>query len=244
MPFLINQKTDEEKNKYLINLYNEIYLKDIKERYKIKNDEELNELLNFLASNIGSLTNPNKLIKTFNSIKKINISKNTINSYLNILEDSFLITKVIRYDIKGKKYINTPYKYYFTDVGLRNARLNFRQIEENHIMENIIFNELISRGYLVDIGTIEINELNNSKTYSKKQIKINFNANLGNKKYIQSCYQLPTNEKIRQEIRPLLKTNDYFKKIIIVRDNIKTKIDEYGIITMNIQNFLLDKNSI
>ncbi|MGP1451680.1 MAG: DUF4143 domain-containing protein [Metamycoplasmataceae bacterium] len=141
--------------------------------------------------------------------------------------------------------MNTPYKYYFTDVGLRNARLNFRQIEENHIMENIIFNELISRGYLVDIGTIEINELNNSKTYSKKQIEIDFIANLGNKKiYIQSCYQLPTNEKIQQEIRPLLKTNDYFKKIIIVRDNIKTKIDEYGIITMSIQNFLLDKNSI
>ncbi|WP_406618309.1 DUF4143 domain-containing protein [Mycoplasmopsis lipophila] len=141
--------------------------------------------------------------------------------------------------------MNTPYKYYFTDVGLRNARLNFRQIEENHIMENIIFNELISRGYLVDIGTIEINELNNSKTYSKKQIEIDFIANLGNKKiYIQSCYQLPTNEKIQQEIRPLLKTNDYFKKIIIVRNNIKTKIDEYGIITMSIQNFLLDKNSI
>ncbi|MDC8900623.1 ATP-binding protein [Metamycoplasma hyosynoviae] len=245
MPFLINEPSDINKINYLNNLYNEIYLKDIKERYKLKNNNNLTSILDFIASNIGSLTNPVKLSNAFKSILNVEISKNTIDNYLNILEDSFLIKRAIRFNIKGKKYINTPYKFYFTDIGLRNARLNFRQIEENHLMENIIFNELIARNYLVDVGVVEINELNKTNTYSKKQHEIDFVASMGNKKiYIQSCYSMPTNEKIIQEIKPLINTQDFFKKIIIVRDDIKSKIDEYGIITISIKEFLLNKDII
>ena len=220
-------------------MYNEIYLKDIKERYKIKNDSNLMELLAILASNIGSLTNTYKLSNSFKS-KNINISKNTLDLYLKILEDSFLINKSTRYDIKGKKYITTPYKYYFSDIGLRNARLGFRQIEENHIMENIIYNELIYRGFSVDIGVVEISEKNNNGFFVRKSIEIDFIVNKGNSKvYIQSSYHLPTDEKLKQEIRPFLNTKDFFKKIIIVHDDIKRKKDESGIITMSIKDFLL-----
>jgi len=239
MPFVALQKNELDKMEYLFNLYNEIYLKDIKERYKIKNDSNLMELLAILASNIGSLTNSYKLSNSFKS-KNINISKNTLDSYLRILEDSFLINKSTRYDIKGKKYITTPYKYYFSDIGLRNARLGFRQIEENHIMENIIYNELIYRGFSVDIGVIEISEKNNNGFFVRKSIEIDFIVNKGNSKvYIQSSYHLPTDEKLKQEIRPFLNTKDFFKKIIIVHDDIKRKKDESGIITMSIKDFLL-----
>lgn len=239
MPFVALQKNELDKMEYLFNLYNEIYLKDIKERYKIKNDSNLMELLAILASNIGSLTNSYKLSNSFKS-KNINISKNTLDSYLRILEDSFLINKSTRYDIKGKKYITTPYKYYFSDIGLRNARLGFRQIEENHIMENIIYNELIYRGFSVDIGVIEISEKNNNGSFVRKSIEIDFIINKGNSKvYIQSSYHLPTDEKLNQEIRPFLNTKDFFKKIIIVHDDIKRKKDENGIITMSIKDFLL-----
>ncbi|MDD7897925.1 ATP-binding protein [Metamycoplasma hyosynoviae] len=245
MPFLINEPSDINKINYLNNLYNEIYLKDIKERYKLKNNNNLTSILDFIASNIGSLTNPVKLNNAFKLILNVEISKNTIDNYLNILEDSFLIKRAIRFNIKGKKYINTPYKFYFTDIGLRNARLNFRQIEENHLMENIIFNELIARNYLMDVGVAEINELNKTNTYSKKQHEIDFVASMGNKKiYIQSCYSMSTNEKIIQEIKPLINTQDFFKKIIIVNDDIKSKIDEYGIITISIKEFLLNKDII
>ena len=239
MPFVVLQKNELDKMQYLFNLYNEIYLKDIKERYKIKNDSNLMELLAILASNIGSLTNSYKLSNSFKS-KNINISKNTLDSYLKILEDSFLINKSTRYDIKGKKYITTPYKYYFSDIGLRNARLGFRQIEENHIMENIIYNELIYRGFSVDIGVVEISEKNSNGSFVRKSIEIDFIVNKGNSKvYIQSSYHLPTDEKLKQEIRPFLNTKDFFKKIIIVHDDIKRKKDENGIITMSIKDFLL-----
>ncbi len=239
MPFVALQKNELDKMEYLSNLYNETYLKDIKERYKIRNDSNLMELLAILASNIGSLTNSFKLSNSFKS-KNINISKNTLDSYLKILEDSFLINKSTRYDIKGKKYISTPYKYYFSDIGLRNARLGFRQIEENHIMENIIYNELIYRGFSVDIGVVEISEKNSNGSFVRKSIEIDFIVNKGNTKlYIQSSYHLPTDEKLKQEIRPFLNTKDFFKKIIIVRDDIKRKKDENGIITMSIKDFLL-----
>ena len=239
MPFVVLQKNELDKMQYLFNLYNEIYLKNIKERYKIKNDSNLMELLAILASNIGSLTNSYKLSNSFKS-KNINISKNTLDSYLKILEDSFLINKSTRYDIKGKKYITTPYKYYFSDIGLRNARLGFRQIEENHIMENIIYNELIYRGFSVDIGVVEISEKNSNGSFVRKSIEIDFIVNKGNSKvYIQSSYHLPTDEKLKQEIRPFLNTKDFFKKIIIVHDDIKRKKDENGIITMSIKDFLL-----
>lgn len=239
MPFVAHLKSELDKMEYLSNLYNEIYLKDIKERYKIKNDNNLMELLAILASNIGSLTNSYKLSNSFKS-KNINISKNTLDSYLNILEDLFLINKSTRYDIKGKKYITTPYKYYFSDIGLRNARLGFRQIEENHIMENIIYNELIYRGFSVDIGVVEISEKNHNNLFVRKSIEIDFIVNKGNSKvYIQSSYHLPTEEKLNQEIRPFLNTKDFFKKIIIVHDDIKRKKDENGIITMSIKDFLL-----
>lgn len=239
MPFVVQLKSELDKMEYLSNLYNEIYLKDIKERYKIKNDSNLMELLAILASNIGSLTNSYKLSNSFKS-KNINISKNTLDSYLNILLDSFLINKSTRYDIKGKKYITTPYKYYFSDIGLRNARLGFRQIEENHIMENIIYNELIYRGFSVDIGVVEISEKNSNGSFMRKSIEIDFIVNKGNSKvYIQSSYHLPNDEKLNQEIRPFLNTKDFFKKIIIVHDDIKRKKDENGIITMSIKDFLL-----
>ena len=239
MPFVALQKNELDKMQYLFNLYNEIYLKDIKERYKIKNDSNLMELLAILASNVGSLTNSYKLSNSFKS-KNINISKNTLDSYLKIWEESFLINKSTRYDIKGKKYITTPYKYYFSDIGLRNARLGFRQIEENHIMENIIYNELIYRGFSVDIGVVEISEKNSNDSFVRKSIEIDFIVNKGNSKvYIQSSYHLPTDEKLKQEIRPFLNTKDFFRKIIIVHDDIKRKKDENGIITMSIKDFLL-----
>lgn len=245
MPFILNRPTDKMKMDYLINLYKEIYLKDIKERYEIKNDAELSELLNVISSSIGSLTNPTKLEKTFRSVKNISISKNTIDFYLNIFEESFLVDSCIRYDIKGKKYINTPKKFYFTDLGLRNARLNFRQIEETHLMENAIYNELKVRGYLVDVGSISISEKNEKGNYVKKQIEVDFVVNNGsNRYYIQSAYHLPSLEKEKQELRPLLNIPDSFKKIVVVRDNIKLKRDDNGIVTMSLKEFLLNPNSL
>ena len=222
LPFILSRPSDKMKADYLINLYKEIYLKDIKERYGIKNDAEMGELLDIISSSIGSFTNPTKLENTFKSVKNVSISKNTIDSYLKIFEESFLVESSERYDIKGKKYINSPKKYYFSDLGLRNARLNFRQIEESHLMENAIYNELKIRGYLVDIGTVYVNEKNKNGNYIKKQIEVDFVVNYGsNRYYIQSAYYLPTIEKENQELRPLLNIPDSFKKIIIVRDNIK-----------------------
>jgi hypothetical protein len=241
MPFVLERKTNEQKSKYLKDLFNEIYIKDIKERYGIRNDTQLEILLNIISSSIGSLTNPSKIENTFKSVKQETLSRNTIESYLDIFEDSFLIKKTNRYDIKGRKYINTPSKYYFVDIGLRNARLNFRQLEDTHMMENIIFNELVNRGYNVDIGVVEVSEKNENGNYVRKTLEIDFVANITNDKiYIQSAYHLPNDEKVRQEIRPFLNVEDSFRKFIIVRDNIDVRKDDYGIATIGLKYFLLN----
>ncbi|MDP3304504.1 MAG: ATP-binding protein [Erysipelotrichaceae bacterium] len=241
MPFVLARRTNEQKSKYLKDLFNEIYIKDIKERYGIRNDSQLETLLNIVSSSIGSLTNPSKIEHTFISVKQETLSRNTIESYLDILEDTFLIKKTNRYDIKGRKYINTPSKYYFVDMGLRNARLNFRQLEDTHMMENIIYNELINRGYNVDIGVVEVSEKNENGNYVRKSLEIDFVANITNDKiYIQSAYHLPNDEKVRQETRPFLNVDDSFRKFIIVRDNIDVRKDDYGITTIGLKHFLLN----
>lgn len=241
MPFVLERSTNEQKSKYLKDLFNEIYIKDIKERYGIRNDSQLETLLNIISSSIGSLTNPSKIEHTFKSVKQETLSRNTIESYLDILEDTFLIKKTNRYDIKGRKYINTPSKYYFVDMGLRNARLNFRQLEDTHMMGNIIYNELIQRGYNVDIGVVEVSEKNENGNYVRKYLEIDFVANISNDKiYIQSAYHLPSPEKVKQEIRPFLNVDDSFRKFIIVRDNIDVRKDDYGITTIGLKHFLLN----
>lgn len=241
MPYILTKKTEEEKSSYLNNLFETTYLKDIIERNNIQRVDILNTLVNILASSVGSLTNPTKLTNTFisNSVKDVNA--HTITSYIDYLLDAFLINKVERFDVKGKKYISTPSKYYFADIGLRNARLNFRQQEENHLMENIIYNELLTRGYNVDVGVVEVRDENKNR----KQLEVDFICNLGNKRYyIQSALNLETREKTIQEERPLMNINDNFKKIIVVKDNIKRWITEEGILVIGIQEFLLDKNSL
>ena len=240
LPRILSQKTDEQKSKYLKELFERTYLSDIIERHNIQRIDVLDTLVNILASNIGSLTNPKKLSDTFisNSIKDVSI--NTITTYINHLIDAFLIEKVERYDVKGKQYISTPSKYYFADIGLRNARLNFRQQEEDHIMENIIYNELLYRDYNVDVGIVEVRENN-----IRKQTEVDFICNQADRKYyIQVALSLPTREKTLQEERPLININDNFKKIIVVKDNIKSWMTEEGILIMGLQEFLLDKNSL
>ena len=240
MPLILNQKTDEQKSNYLTNLFELTYKKDIIERNHIHKDKILDSLINILSSSIGSLTNPQKIYNTFLSNGITDLSKNTIISYLEYLLDSFLIEKVERYDVKGKKYIQSPQKYYFADVGLRNARLNFRQQEENHIMENIIYNELIIRGYNVDVGVVEIRD-----GQKRKQLEVDFICNQGNKRYyIQVALHLDTKEKTIQETRSLNNIGDSFKKIIVVKDNIKLWRNEDGIVIIGIQEFLLNKNSL
>ena len=242
MPLSVD-RSEIEKQKYLKKLFNETYLKDIIERNGVRDDEELEEVLNIISSSIGSLTNPKKLSDYFKSNKQKSISPVTIKKYLDFLEDAFVIRKSMRYDIKGKKYINTPYKYYFSDIGLRNARLNFRQIEENHIMENIIYNELFIRGYSIDVGVVEINEKQSNGSYFRKQLECDFVVNLGDQKfYIQSALHIENDEKRKQETQSLINIPDSFKKIIIVRDNIKSNIDENGIITVSLKDFLLDNS--
>ena len=240
MPLILNQKTDEQKSKYLTNLFELTYKRDIIERNTIAKVDVLDSLINILSSSVGSLTNPQKIYNTFISNGVTDLSKNTITSYLDYLLDSFLIEKVERYDVKGKKYIQTPQKYYFADVGLRNARLNFRQQEENHIMENIIYNELLIRGYNVDVGVVEVREGD-----VRKQLEVDFVCNLGNKRYyIQSALDLDTPEKTLQETKSLNNIGDSFKKIIVVKDNIKLWRNEQGIVIMGIYEFLLNKNSL
>ena len=245
LPLILTRNDDEEKSEYLISLFQKVYLTDIVDRHSINNSEELNELVDILSSAIGSLTNPLKLSKTFKSMKNKNISDKTINCYLGYLTDSFLLSRAVRYDIKGKKYINSPSKYYFEDIGLRNARLNFRQMEENHIMENIIYNELRIRGYRVDVGVIEKFEKNADEKTVRKLLEIDFIATKGSEKYyIQSAFALDTLEKQEQGERPLNTIGDSFKKIVIVRDSIKLRRNEQGIVTMGIKQFLLDENSL
>ena len=245
LPMILSMKTDKDKSNYLNHLFKETYIKDIVERNKIKGEAELEELINILSSSIGSLTNPTKLYNTFKSIKNVDISQQTIINYLSYLEDSFLINKAMRYDVKGKKYIATPQKYYFEDVGLRNARLNFRQQEHNHIMENIIYNELRYRGYNVDVGVVDVRVKDKDGNYSKTKLEIDFVANQGSKKYyIQSAFRLSDEEKTYQEQRPLISVRDSFKKIIIVGEKIKLNRDEQGIVVIDIFDFLLNPNSV
>ncbi len=241
MPLILAKKDSNQKMQYLKDLFSETYLKDIKERNKIVNDKILDEILNIIASSIGSLINVQKLVNTFKSVLNISVSPNTIKEYLTYLEDSFIVRKSMRYDIKGKKYISTPSKYYFTDVGLRNARLNFRQQEESHLMENIIYNELCLRGYSVDVGVITLNEKTPNGNYTKKQLECNFVINKGDARiYIQTTYSISDEDKKIQEKRPLININDSFKKIIIVKDNIRKTIDDNGIIIVSLKDFLLD----
>lgn len=240
LPLILNQKTYEQKRNYLISLFNTTYLKDTIERNNINRVDVLDSLINLLSSSIGSLTNPKKISDTFISNGFKDVSINTISSYLNCLLDSFIIEKVERYDVKGKKYISTPSKYYFSDIGLRNARINFRQMEENHIMENIIYNELLSRGYNVDVGVVEVREGN-----IRKQLEVDFVCNQSDKRfYIQVALNLDTREKTIQEEKSLLNINDNFKKIIVVKDNILKWYTEEGILVIGLQEFLLNKNSL
>ncbi len=245
MPLVLSYKDVSQKVNYLKSLFDKVYISDILERYNIKNKVELDELLNILSSDIGSLTNPLKLSKIFSSGKSVKISDKTINRYIGYLEDAFLISKVQRFDIKGKKYINSPFKYYFEDIGLRNARLNFRQVEENHVMENIIYNELKVRGYNVDIGIVNVYDYDKKGKRILKNYEVDFIASKENNKYyIQSAFSIDNIEKLNQETNSLNNIKDSFKKIVIVRNNIKPRKDENGITTMGIYNFLLEENSL
>ncbi|MDE6418951.1 MAG: ATP-binding protein [Lachnospiraceae bacterium] len=245
LPRILSFQTDEQKARYLTDLFRETYLKDIIEHNKIYNTNELEDLVNILASAIGSLTNPTKLENTFHTVLQSNITDKTIKKYIDYLKDAFLIDIAVRYDIKGKKYINSPMKIYFVDPGLRNARLGFRQIEETHLLENIIYIELKRRGYSVDVGLIEIRETDRSGKRAHRQLEVDFIAYQGNNKYyIQSAFSIPDETKKAQEERPLLQIGDSFRKIIVVGNHIKLKRDDMGITTMGIRQFLLDPNSL
>ena len=245
IPLVLGFETADQKSDFLKSLFEETYISDITGRNNIRNKAELEELLNILSSAIGSLTNPSKLSATFKSVKNKSISKDTIIKYIDYLRDSFLIDSAIRYDIKGKKYINTPSKYYFTDLGLRNARLNFRQVEETHAMENIIFNELKVRGYNVDVGVVVMNEVDKNGKKIRKQLEVDFVCNKGSKRfYIQSAYALPDKEKMEQEQRSLVNTGDGFKKIIITKDAVAPLYNEEGILVMSVYDFLLNPDSM
>ncbi len=245
LPPVLYFQEPEEKIKFLKALFEETYISDIVGRHKIRNRAELEELLNILSSAIGSLTNPSKLSATFQSVKNKSISSNTIKNYIDFLCDAFLIDGAVRYDIKGKKYINTPLKYYFTDIGLRNARLNFRQLEETHTMENIIFNELKMRGFNVDVGVVVANGVDQKGNGTKKQLEIDFVCNKGSRRYyIQSAYAIPDQAKMEQEQRSLMMTGDGFKKIIITKDAPAPYYNEAGVLVMGLYDFLLNPNSL
>ena len=245
MPYTLYLKDSEEKSQYLNDLFKNTYLNDIVERNKIQREDILEIIINMLSSSVGSLTNPKKLCDTFISNGYADINRNTINSYIQYLQDAFLINKVERYDIKGKKYITTPSKYYFTDIGLRNARLNFRQQEEDHLMENIIYNELLVRGYNVDVGVIERFEKDSTDKTIRKQLEVDFVCNQSSKRYyIQSAFAIPNKEKMEQEQKSLININDSFKKIIIVKDDINLWRNEEGILIISLEEFLLNPNSL
>ena len=246
LPAVALMGTEEQKSSYLITQMQNVYLRDIINRYKLHSNAEIGDLVNILASGISSLTSPAKLAGTFKSmIPGSTICATTIDKYIDCLADAFIVSKVQRYDIKGKKYIGSPYKIYYEDIGLRNARLNFRQIEPTHIMENIIYNELRYREYNVDVGALEIREKDENGKEVKKQVEIDFIANQGSKKYyIQSAYEIPNEVKMRQETRPFDKAADSFKKIILVLGSIKPRRDEKGYVMMGIKEFLLDPNSL
>lgn len=245
MPKVATMSSDEEKANYLKSLFRTVYLSDIKERYGIRNDTELEELIKIVASAIGGITNPTKLENTFKSIKNVSLSKNTIASYLKILEDVFILRRSERFDIKGKKYIDASSKYYFLDCGLRNAHLNFRQIEATHLLENAIYNELVMRGLSVDVGVVNVVERNKDGKLQRKQLEVDFVCNKGSKRYyIQSALRLPTQEKLDQELHSFKNIDDNFQRIVITEDLVKPHRDESGILFMNIYDFLLDLDSL
>ena len=244
MPFVTSLETHEEKSRYLKDLFDRTYIKDVLERHEIKNDAAvLSILLDILASGIGSLTNPTKLSNTFKSERQIAIGSETIEKYIGYYEEAFLIEKAVRYDIKGRKYIGTPAKYYYTDPGLRNARLGFRQLEETHIMENVLYNDLIRRGMDVDIGVVEYNTKDSAGKKIRKQLEVDFVVNKGEKRfYIQSALSIADPEKKEQEIASLKRIPDSFSKIVVVRDYLKPWQDENGIVYLGIEQFLLDED--
>ena len=245
LPKVLDYPTMERKVEYLKSLFKKTYLTDSKERYKIKNDDDLEELIDIVASSIGGLTNPSKLENTFQTVKHSNITHTTIKSYLDMLQDVFLIERSVRYDIKGRRYIDTPAKYYFSDLGLRNARINFRQYEETHLMENLIYNELRLRGMSVDVGVVVKNEKDANGVSVRKQLEVDFVCNQGSQRYyIQSALRLPSEEKREQEVRSLKSINDSFRKFVITEDLISRYHDNEGITYMNIYEFLLDENSL
>ena len=244
LPIILSRPSDEQKSKYLKDLFDETYIKDIVERNKVKNISELEELIDVMASSVGSLANPNRISNTFLSVKKTTVDPQTVKNYLMHLENAFLLSEVKRYDVKGRKYINTPLKYYFEDIGLRNARLNFRQLEEPHLMENIVYSELRMRGYNIDVGVVETNEREEDR-YIRKQLEIDFIANKGNDKfYIQVSQGLSVPGKREQEIASLIKVRDGFKKVLIRKDNPISYIDEDGIYNLNLYDFLLGRKDL
>lgn len=245
LPQILSYTSEEQKVRFLKTLFDETYIKDIKDRHDIRKDDDLEELINIMASGIGALTNPNKLANTFRSEKKSVISYDTVKDYIDYLCDSFLIEKSTRYDIKGKRYVNSPYKYYFMDLGLRNARINFRQSEKSHLMENLIYNELRVRGFNVDVGVVPIVTKDKNGKQQRSNLEVDFICNLGSRRYyIQSAYRMESEEKIEQERASLLKVDDSFKKIIIIGEESPVIRDEAGITTISIYDFLLKDNSL
>ncbi len=245
LPPVVLLPAPEQKIELLKTLFSETYINDITGRHSIKNKAEFEELIDILASGIGSLTNPKKISDTFKSKKNKAISQNTIKSYLDYLSDAYIVSRAVRYDIKGKKYIDTPKKYYFSDVGLRNARINFRQIEENHTMENIIYNELIARGFNVDVGIVTVSQKDSSSSPVRKQLEVDFVCNKGSKRYyVQSAFAIPDSEKLRQESGSLQRIDDSFKKIIVVKDAPAPTYTEDGILVIGVYDFLLNENSL
>ncbi|MCQ2271163.1 MAG: ATP-binding protein [Bacteroidales bacterium] len=244
MPLVLQRTTDAAKQQYLKDLFRKVYLKDIVARYGLRADNELANVTDIVASDIGSLLNPLRIANTMKTIKNKSVSQNTIEKYLDYLQDSFLIDKAARYDIKGRKYISTPQKYYFTDIGLRNARINFRQQEENHIMENIIYNELLIRGFAVDVGVVEVNVSENGKP-TRKQLEVDFVANKGSLRYyIQSAWDLPNREKIEQEQQSFMAIGDSFKKILIQKNDVLPWYNEQGVLIIGLLDFLLHPECI
>ena len=245
LPAIALMSTEEQKTNYLISQMKNVYIRDIVNRYSVQDESILGEVMDVIASGISTLTNPKKIADTMGSVHGINISASTVDKYIGHAEEAFMLSRVKRYNVKGRKYIGTPYKIYFEDVGLRNARLSFRQIEETHLMENIIYNELRFRGYQVDVGTVETREKDTSGKEFRVQREIDFIAVLGSKKYyIQSAYSIPNKEKYEQETKSLERTNDSFKKIIIVEKSMKPRYDENGYLMIGVKEFLLDANSL
>ncbi len=245
LPQILLRKDEEQKMSFLRTLFVETYLRDIKERHQIRNDAELEELVTLMASTIGTLTNPVNISHTFESVKHIKLSYPTIKTYLEYLSDAFLIEQSKRYDIKGKKYIDTPYKYYFSDLGLRNARLNFSQNDPGHLMENVIYNELRIRGFNVDVGVVPIRKKSTEGGMVRSNLEVDFVCNMGNKRYyIQSAYRMPDEAKVEQEQASLLNVNDSFKKILVVGDDVHIRRSETGITTISVYDFLLNDNSL